>query len=111
MECRLIDSPQAGRYVIAWRKAKSLNPEQTYFVDNSRYATGAELQKEFLVALQHRINTRGNEEWRNIITQAEIELFRDQQDLHNWLQKRIICRRLRTPKLQRRFASLLFTED
>lgn len=111
MRCRLIDSPQAGKYVQAWRKAKALNPEQTYFVDNSRYATGRELQREFLTALQHRINARGDQEWRNIITQAEIELQRDCYDLHNWLQRRIICRRLRTPKLQKKFSSLLFRED
>jgi len=111
MNCRLIDSPQAGKYVRAWRKAKSLNPEQKYFIDKSRCATGEELQREFLTALQRRINARGDQEWRNIITQAEVELYRDQQDLHNWLQRRIICRRLRTPKLQKRFASLLFQED
>jgi len=62
-------------------------------------------------AIHHSINRNAHEEWRNTETIEEIDEHRDARDLHNWLQNRMICRRLRSPRLQKRFGHLLFRDE
>lgn len=111
----MLNLPHVKEYVAGWKKAKSLEDDKVYYFKLcdgfNEEKTGARIKLEYRQALHRRINQRGGEEWRNHPVKGETDMYRDQYNLHNWLQKRIICRRLNTPKLQRRFAHLLWKED
>lgn len=73
--------------------------------------TGKQIYSDYIRSINERINSRGGESWRNYETQKEIEEKRDSLMLKDWLQKRIICRRLNTPKLNTKFQHLLYKEE
>ena len=111
----MLNLPNPKAYAKAWKQAKNLTDDVTYNVKLANWYSESlsayQIRQQFRDALNRRINQRGGEEWRNHPVKGETDMYRDQRALHNWLQKRIICRRLNTPKLQRRFAHLLWSEE
>ena len=73
--------------------------------------TGAEIRAQFRHSIHDRINTRAGEPWRSTITDKEHDERRDCSDIRAHCQNRVIIRRLRTPRLNTRFAHLLYTEE
>lgn len=72
----------------------------------------AEWKREKERALDARINAKGGIEGRGRkwSWEYQTDLMRDARALHDWLQKRIIVRRLNTPALNARFKHLLYKD-
>ena len=98
-------------YIQAIKTAKA-NPERMFNEGLCQWwpVNGAQIYRDYLKSINERINNRAGESWRNYKTQDEIEEERDSRSLCDWLQKRIICRRLNSPRLQKRFEHLLFKD-
>ena len=100
------------RFVESLKYAKA-HPAQLFASGLSSWwpTTGAEIMEQFRHRMNQWINHSAGEDWRNEETPEEIDMRRDERDLHNWLQNRIVCERLRVPSLQKRFGHLLWKED
>jgi hypothetical protein len=73
--------------------------------------TGADIRSQFRASIHDRINTRAGEAWRSTMTDREHNERLDCYDIRAHCQTRVIIRRLRTPRLNRRFAHLLYTDE
>jgi hypothetical protein len=99
-------------YIVAIKFAKSY-PDTMFAEGLNQWwpVTGKQIYSDYVRSIHERINARCGESWRNFTTQKEIEEKRDSLMLQDWLQKRLICRRLNTPKLNARLQHLLYKED
>ena len=101
---------RVGNYVNSLKKVFASNPNTQYEHGLNTWwpVSGADIRKDFIRSIHARINDKANEGWRNGDTISETEERRDAKALHDWLQHRIICRRLTSKRLQKRFGHLLF---
>lgn len=99
----------APAYIEGYRRAKA-NPTAVFESGLTTWwaVTGAEIVAQYRLDLHRRINARGGEAWRNERTIRDSDYLLDAIDANT---PRRIIRRFRIPKLNRRLAHRLFSED
>ena len=95
-------------YLDGYKQAKA-NPTATYAHGLTTWwpCSGAEILSQYRAEFQAVINRRGGEDWRNVMTQRELDYWRDARDANG----RCIVRHFRVSKLNRRLAHRLFDDD
>lgn len=108
--------PQPAAYVRLWRAIKALPADAPITHPRLIKAAYANLPTDavgltanFVDALHNRINSRGGlkmrgRRWAELY---QVDLMRDQLDLHNKVRHRVVVRQWRTDIVRKRYSHLL----
>ncbi len=107
------DSPHAGAYAAAWRKARDMarqNPNVKVRGFNYWTEPVGKIYQDFLTALDNRINARAglnNPRGRKDCTDWYYRAYRDQQAIRRRVLDRVSVYQFETRQCRERFAHLL----